>query len=312
MNKLLITGEMRSGTTLLANLLNAQEGMIVYRDFLLIDRLKRRVKVGWSEELSIAQKNRLIRYFNLDCCEVGKVTWNVDLDCFDTLISFYQHVLDNMAREETLVVGHKVTVAYASIPALLELVPDLHILFVSRDPRDVVVSALRRSDDEDAFKLVQRWRASFQMVHQLCEQERFQDRLLAIRYEDLLMDTTATLQKLSHFLQVPYIEIPSALHDYGEPWSGNSSFGELKKVLDPRPVGQWRSTDPEMGKRVEIILCKQIASAGYELSQEISLLDKAKCKTRYLLHSIVTRLHSAVTMLNRALMKVARVLANPH
>ena len=34
MKKILITGYMRSGTTLLANFLNAQNNFLIYRDFL--------------------------------------------------------------------------------------------------------------------------------------------------------------------------------------------------------------------------------------------------------------------------------------
>ena len=292
MIKLLITGEMRSGTTLLANLLNAQEGVDINRDFLLIDRLKRRINAGWTTQLTDQQRRRLVSLFQIDGAEMN-AAFDVTSDSFTTIAGFYEHVLDCLAGKGTRVVGHKVTVAYESIPELLELVPDLHVLFVIRDPRDMIVSALRRWRSQDAFKLARRWQASSGMVRVLCEKERFRDRLLICKYEDLVMNTTGELVRISQFIHVPDLSVPSKLEDYGKPWHGNSSFGELGCLVDSSPVGRWRSVAPRLGKRIELLLGKSLTEYGYDTSSDVGLQDRIGFQIRYLFYRALFRLRTA-------------------
>jgi len=254
----------------------------------------------------------LIFQFKIHCCRIGKPVWNIEpnSDCFDTLTDFYRYILENMAIEDTLIVGHKITAAHTSVADLLELVPELQVLYIVRDPRDVIISALGRQHNTDIFKLIIRWRDSLQIMRRLSKQPDFKDCLIIIRYEDLLTKTAETLQKLSEFLQVPFIEIPSELYDYGQKWNGNSSFGKIEQVIDPSPIGQWHRANPKMAELVEVLLFELIAAEGYELNKDITPLSKIGYKIRYWLHQFIIQLQSVTILLERAIGKFARSLAD--
>ena len=148
---LLITGEKRSGTTLAANFLNAQDGITVYRDFLHIERLQK-VNLGGvplDQHLNADQRHTLIRSF-----EEWSSLLETELDLhlnpleFCTILEFYQYVLHSIAAPNDVIVGHKSTMAQGILRDLLFRIPNLKVLYCLRDPRDVVTSALKRFEEK--------------------------------------------------------------------------------------------------------------------------------------------------------------------
>jgi len=293
MIKLLITGEMRSGTTLLANFLDAQENFTIYRDFLHIDRLRGRIGVTSTiENLTTLQKTRLIYSFNYD--DNAKLGFTVDLlpTEFSNLIEFYQNILEKITQPEDVVVGHKTTRAYAIVDELVKFVPDFKVIFVLRDPRDVVSSAIERwgnMHDRSVFHYIENWLQSWTVIEKYKHDHKLASKVFVLRYEDLVLHTDRTLLHVAQFLGVGKLTVPKMMNDYGSDWFHNSSFGELEGIFDPSPIGRWRDRNSRFGRVSEVLLLERMRDAGYEASERISGFEKTRVKVRYFLYRLVRK-----------------------
>ena len=115
---ILVTGQMRSGTTFLANLLNAQPGMRILPDFLHIERLQQQLGNPFlTETLTSRQKESLIARFlgrgdgwkDIESVTGAELPCQVHATDFSTLCDFYLHVLDQIQAGGFTAVGHKTT-----------------------------------------------------------------------------------------------------------------------------------------------------------------------------------------------------------
>lgn len=281
--KLLVTGERRSGTTLLANLLNAAEQITVYRDFLHIARLARAIDVDSLDvPLTLSQKKALIHYF-----ETAEITRRLEgvvslaPPDFETLISFYTAILDQIGYPGDLVVGHKTTSAHNAINVLLRHVPLLKVVYVLRDPRDVTLSAVKRFPHQPWSMHIARWRQAYETMARHLAQDDTRARSHIIRFEDLLLNPDDSLSSLARFLGIDEIRQPEVMTDYGQQWQDNSSFDDIRRGLDTTPVGRWRRQDPALGRIVELLLHDLMIDAGFELSAPISERERRRAQQRY-------------------------------
>lgn len=267
----MLTGEMRSGTTLLANLLHAQERITVFRDFLHIARLYTGLNLpSLAYPLSLANREKLLENFNQHNKQLGvEIEVKFEFNNLENLLEFYISVLEQIAEPTDVVVGHKTTVAHNVVHELLTLLPDFYVLYLIRDPRDVVTSAVRNFPKKSPYRFIESWKNAWETIQTLKHQTDFTSRLLVIHYEDLLIDTERTLVDIESFIGYPKIIIPDRMMDYSQAWKGNSSFGDIKKVLDPAPIGRWRERNPKIGRIAEVLLYEHMESAGYEVTQPI-------------------------------------------
>ena len=96
-DKILITGKMRSGTTFLANFLNSQVEGVIYSDFLrspLILAPKLKIK-DLTAPLSSIQKNILSAELEAEF-KFNGFTITVNRDEFSTWLEFYDLAFDRM------------------------------------------------------------------------------------------------------------------------------------------------------------------------------------------------------------------------
>lgn len=270
MVKLLITGQMRSGTTLAANILNAQKGIVVYRDFLHIDRLKKALRnTHLTEPLNDRQKRHLIHAFNRWNRRLG-FEWEVNPGTFDCLLTFYDEMLNRLRTGDTKVVGHKTTHSEPIVAELLQHKYDLKVIYMIRDPRDVVISAIHRFPRMSSFHAVKNWRDGYERIRPLLNIKLFRTRILKVRYEDLLLDTDSVLERLSSFLGVENIGLPDRMRDYGRDWHDNSAFNDLGRGLDPKPIGRWKNYNKFYSSLTCAILREYMIENHYEIQGDHS------------------------------------------
>lgn len=141
------------------------------------------------------------------------------------------------------VMGSKEILCEEYLPALADA--GVHCVVVIRDPRAVIASANHGryrdqvGDRYPLLMLVRLWRKSAGYWLQL----RHHPRIHALRYEDLIASTDATLAGVAHWLGIapfPAGMADAPLSDHGgRPWHGNSSFGDRAGVA-AESMQQWR------------------------------------------------------------------------
>jgi hypothetical protein len=271
--RVLVSGQMRSGTTFLVNLLNAQQGVGIYADFLHITRLKRLVKVrSLTDKLSLEQKEAVIDrfYYGSDGCAAitratgAQLKFEVASISFDSLLEFYDHIFAQMERPGCrIVVGHKSTASESGIRELLELCPDLKCLYLVRDPRDVLVSNMRKMG-QDSVLVLQHWRDGVREIQRISHLPHLGSRVYMSRYEDLVSRPEEILPKIANFLGLDDFVVPNELEWYGKSYVANSSFEDIKKLFDTRGIGRWKKEADWIPALAEIIVGKELERVGYE------------------------------------------------
>ncbi len=284
---LMITGERRSGTTLIANFLNAQERITIFRDFLHIERLQKALGgVSLQKKLTDEERRRLIRSFRE---WTSMLEFDVDLnpDEFLTLKDFYCSILSLIAAPGDRIVGHKTTMAHRILRHLLPCLPELKVIYCLRDPRDMVTSALKKFADEDegTFEYIASWQDSYQTLKRLLLNRDFAARIMVLRYEDFILHSAESVAEMSEFLGITLAEDVS-MTDYGKSWRHNSAFGKLDGMFDASPIGRWKERNPEAGKLVEAILHREMDEAGYLPSIDLPRQEQLRMISEYENHQL--------------------------
>jgi hypothetical protein len=283
---LLITGEKRSGTTLTANFLNAQDGITVYRDFLHIERLQQ-VNLGGvplDSHLTVDQRHSLIKSFQ-EWSSALETELELHLNPieFRTILEFYQYVLQYIAGPNDSIVGHKSTMAQGILRDLLLRIPNLKVLYCLRDPRDVVTSALKRFENEEdtLFDYIESWESSYYRHEKLILDPQLSSRILVLKYEDFILDVDATIEVMQQFLGGIKLEKAVNMTDYGKHWQDNSAFGDIQSGFDTKPIGRWKEQNPEAGRITEILLEDKMQEVDYQISKLISEVERLTVRAQY-------------------------------
>lgn len=269
--KLIITGPMRSGTTLVANFLNSVSTFSVYRDFLHVKRVRDAAGVEHiGESLGPAEKKRAKRKHNrmTSLLPVDNADFFVDSWPWHTVLGYYVNFLSYL-RDGKEVIGHKTTHAGEVLNQLLASVPGLRAIYVVRDPRDVVISAARKWPHQQrgqTGRVMQRWKVGLNEA--LKAKSNHEERIYLLRFEDLVLRPNSEIDHLQEFLGVS-MSMPEQLVEYGNVWKGNSSFEEVDDLLDTSAVGRWKTKRPWL-KQVEEYCGALMSELAYNVSEGTS------------------------------------------
>lgn len=146
--------------------------------------------------------------------------------------------------------------------------PDARIVHMVRDPRDRYAS-VRRRNGQDLSRVgaaTARWLESTRAARR--NAQRHPDGYLIVRYEDLVHDPTATVQRVCAHIDVPFT--PEMLTLAGLPdmreRGANSSFGDLEVgAISVRAVGRFREVlDPAELAFIQAVAGRELAALGYE------------------------------------------------
>ncbi len=148
------------------------------------------------------------------------------------------------------------------VAAVLAAVPEFHVVYLLRDPRDVIVSRHGRSRDR-YYTNIRVWRENQAAAREFIDHPR----CLALRYEDLVADPDATQQRLC--AQFPWLRIRHPFSRYHE--HAQVSARSLQALHSVRPIGAgsvglWRDNLARI-KAQQMIhgsLSPDLIAAGYE------------------------------------------------
>jgi hypothetical protein len=287
-----ICGHPKSGTTLLVALLDSHPQLIVYPNetFFFRGFVPEMRKRDLDEKITLAQRY-LLHYFEQGWSVAEKqdsILQSQDqyfIDYVKTCLALFEEVDTNGMRHDGDLLSAAI-LAYGQVHGkitaetnywtektpynehfaqmIFDWWPDARCIHIVRDPRDNFLTYQRKHHGLSAEDFSVGWNSSLNAGIQ--NQKKYgKDHYHLLRYEDLTIEPESTLQELISFLGIQDDNVLRIPTSDGNPWAGNSQFGDKFQGISSRPVGRWkRELD---GKKVNIIesLCADLMSQeGYE------------------------------------------------
>jgi len=146
------------------------------------------------------------------------------------------------------------------IPLLKSLFPASRIIHIVRDVRDYCLS-VNYAWKKNMLRAAQRWNDSVSRA--LTSTQRLPNDCLIIRYENLLGDTTATLQKCCDFLDV---EFEPSMLQLSRPTENIGHARGKTSVQTNNKQRYLAEMTPELRCKIEAIAAQPLRQLGYEVS----------------------------------------------
>ena len=258
--RLLITGERRSGTTLLARLLTAQPDISIKADAIHIQRIAQRLGVGLADALNEAQTTEAHRLANADGAPVGLAVAHTIAHGASLLCLRDEWLHDLCAMEGASVIGHKTTFAHDAIKPILDNGDEEHVIYIHRDPRAVAASIIKLGWD-NAYTAALAWR------HSWASKPGGQPRLYVLWFDLLVADPYTVCHDLCAWLGVPFDagRVPVVMGEH------NSAFGSAAGAID-----RGKRLTPKQTSIVESLCHDQLIDAGYKLTRRRGRLERLR------------------------------------
>lgn len=145
---------------------------------------------------------------------------------------------------------------------LLAIDRNLWVVYVLRDPRDVIVSRHGKAPDKYWSNLFV-WKFYHRAACRIMDHPRF----IVVRYEELVRDPDAVQAEL--MARMPFLERANAFSDYHR--TARPSEGSLKAMRGVRPVssdsiGAWRRHKPRIVAQLNRhgSIAEELVALGYE------------------------------------------------
>lgn len=296
----LITGQKRSGTTLLANFLNGQQGYLCIADY-----LRTVIRKGLETPTTSMEVNRIrsalqpeiLRDFAFDISQVGLKGENRS--------DLYKYILSEISSRtgrDASILGVKVTCLEPLIQELIE--SNIKTIYMYRDPRDVVLSKKNRFENFNLARAVVEWKTSIKDAFRHEDNDRF----LKLRFEDLILNPEKRLGIVSTFLgkNIDASANPEYRATGAELY--NSSFGDVQSSFSKKALNRWKEEQDSFdNKFVSTICSSQMRALGYD--PDISVGERigvyfSKDYVSYVVRSLKLKTFSILRVLKKAVVGI--------
>ncbi len=273
-----VVGAPRSGTTLLATLLNRHQRIAAAPESHYIRFWMRKHPGDPASDEHFERFWRAFsgsdrfKQFELDANEVRERiervrprTWR---SVFDGLMSAYAEARGRPRWAE------KTPDHFQHLPRLFEWYPDARVLFVVRDPRAVAASTARSPwGNDDYAGHAYRWRRSIGVLEGLAGDER----VMRVRYEDLVTDPEPTLRAVCEHIGEAFDPAMLEAGDEATPGAKAGSakgewaaehFRRASGAVNTESLEKWRKQmSPAQVRDVEAVAGHKLREQGYEASE---------------------------------------------
>lgn len=169
------------------------------------------------------------------------------------------------------------------MPAVIDADPELYVIYVLRDPRDVIVS---RHDKERKmyYSNIRLWREMHNFAKSMVGNERF----LQVRYEDFVSSPDITQDKIAAtFPWLERIHDFSSYHDHAQVSDKSVKAMRGVRPIAPTSIGVWQQ---HLGRikgqqMIHGSLTPQLIECGYESSdaweQALETVEPDFSRSRY-------------------------------
>mgnify|MGYP001124050414 CR=1 FL=1 len=276
-----IVGVGRSGTSLVQSMLNAHPDVTFPPETAFLRRYvakgvlsRRAVKGDLQSAESILREDEYFKRTGLDAGEL--VSEALSPRGFSDA-AVYLEMLASCASEGKMWVGDKDPRAVEYLPLLKVVFPDVKVLHVFRDPRDVLVSKKKAawSKSGHVWKHIFASRVQFRIG---CKQgpELFGSMYHELCYEDLLSSPEKVLRKLCRDLGLAYDARMLSFWDAARRLVSEKEMSWKKETLGPLMTEnkqKWKHDLPTREVRLTELCCRQaMVRGGYKLDDRCAPL----------------------------------------
>ena len=304
---IVLTGHRKSGTSLLHRLFDGHSSLNIYpvdisvlyayfpcftnnskltnKDLterllhVLCSTLK---KYNYNNKAGITKLNLLFNYFKK---EIQYIDIRRRKDVINAIASAWSLYSEKNVLDQPFL--FKETTQAIFLDYFLEEYPDLKMISLIRDPRDNYAaiksgvnkyySNLGEDDKMSLSSILNRVRTDLKAAN--INQKKHKKSFIAIRFEDLVLQTEKTLKKLTNFLEIDFNEFMLKPSIMGKPYHGNSHEGKIFDGISRENVNNWKSRiSAEEAKIIEYSLEDQMIEWGYELQYSQLASQRAYAK----------------------------------
>lgn len=260
-NIVFVFGALRSGTTVFRLMLDAhpQIGNPGEMDF-LFDFLRKDSNhdTGWRYDLEALQASRIFQANQLNIPQ--------NLTGLDLLDSFLEQIKERRPGKTLSINLHR------HIDTAFDVIPNIRVLHMLRDPRDVARSSIQMGWAGTLYHGVDHWLKT-ETEWSNISTDVSPEQILEISYETLFQDIDDTLRRVCTFFQVPFDPNMLRYHE-------NTTYGPPDMSL----IEQWkRKCTPQELAEMESRAGPLMELRGYKRAQPhitLNSLQKAKLELR--------------------------------
>lgn len=298
--RLVIVGLPRSGTTLMATLLGAQQHIHFLTDYFpaFTDAVHRLGK-GWNGQLSPSERRIALALVRDQFLRVRHPVL-VKVDSFSTLDELHGLVLAELASPNDVWVGHKLLMSPALLRATLSQT-HLRCLLMLRDPRDAALSYFHRTGG-GVERYLRNWCETVRLWRELDGHPN----LMALRFEDLIGAPQPTLERLGQWLgmqldtEVPELQFQRSRAHGTVQWKENSAFQDVTARFDRQPIGRWRAqAHSPIVRYAGWVAARDVSALGYEAALELSARERLEFSCLRALEVTESRAHDSLTLVGQ-------------
>ena len=281
-----VVGVTRSGTTLLRMMLDAHPQLTIPPETHFVPDLVEASREEHASPDSLHQvvvTNRRWGDFHLDSDELlARFREIKPLNAGDALRAFFDLYAEGQGKPRW---GDKTPIYINRMMLIERALPEARMIHLIRDGRDAALSRAKRvlKEPTPMYKVAERWR---NRILRAREQAPRLDHYLELRYEDVVLDTEATLRRICEYIDLPWDDAMLHYHE-----RAGERLKEMHRDLppeedkplrpadhrmeahaltseppDPGRLGRWRTEmSPEDRAAFEDAAGDLLAELGYEL-----------------------------------------------
>ena len=227
---LFLIGPPRSGTTVLSKLLNAHTNMLLTNEtavFLQLDRMIKKSATGSLAGIIFGKSHHNLWASHLKT-EAKRL-----------VESFYTKIAELEGKSDILYWGEKHPHLSSCLDFISELYPTATYIYTIRDPRDTICS-IAKMTDTPIEKSLGNW-TNFSNRYEEFVASISHDRVVVVKYEDLVKDYESTLENIFSTLNLGFDD---ASKEYLKEYKGRDSHGlgsSINQIFNfsEKSVGRW-------------------------------------------------------------------------
>jgi hypothetical protein len=236
-----VVGVTRSGTTLLRMMLDAHPQLTIPPETHFIPDL---IEASRDEHASpqglheLVVNNRRWGDFHLDSDELlNRYQEIVPLNAGDAIRAFFDLYAEGQGKPRW---GDKTPIYINRMMLIERALPEARFIHLIRDGRDAALSRAKRvlKEPTPMHKVAERWR---NRIIRAREQGPRLGHYLELRYEDVVLDTEATLRRICEYVDLPWDDAMLHYHERAA-----ERMREMHRDLPPEPGKPLRPADHRM------------------------------------------------------------------